>query len=119
MIAAIPPIPPIPAVGTPTPAAAAAGSTSSLAAASAASTAAPGVAPAGGGDFASTLGRALDQLQGVTSTADSTATAAATGQASLADLMVTSTQAQLETQLFTTVRDKAVTAYNQIIDMQA
>ena len=41
------------------------------------------------------------------------------GNASIADVTVASTNADLETQLVTAVRDKAVTAFNSIMDMSA
>ena len=44
---------------------------------------------------------------------------AASGNASIADVTVASTNADLETQLVTAVRDKAVTAFNSIMDMSA
>ncbi|MDA8061408.1 MAG: flagellar hook-basal body complex protein FliE [Actinomycetota bacterium] len=74
---------------------------------------------AGEGGFAASLGQAIDSLQSVTTAADTAATSAAAGQGNIAEVMVATSKAELETQLFTTIRDRAVSAYNQIIDMPA
>jgi flagellar hook-basal body complex protein FliE len=70
-------------------------------------------------DFASSLTRALDQLQSVTQTADHASLQAAAGQGSVAKLMVDATEASLETQLVTTVRDKAIAAFTQVMNLPA
>lgn len=75
-------------------------------------------APATDG-FAGSLGRAIDSLQAVTTAADTAATSAAAGQGNVAEVMVKTSEAEMETQLFTTIRDRAVSAYNQIINMPA
>jgi flagellar hook-basal body complex protein FliE len=101
MIPAIPPIPPVSTALTPTVAPAdAAGS-------------------AGASSFSDVLGNALNSLDATQQTATNLSLQAATGNASIADVTVASTQADLETQLVTSVRDKAVTAFNSIMDMQA
>lgn len=70
-------------------------------------------------DFASSLTRALDQLQSVTQTADQASVQAAAGQGNVAKLMVDATEASLETQLVTTVRDKAIAAFTQVMNLPA
>ena len=102
MIPAIPPIPPVGA--TPAPA-----------------SAAPVDATAGSGasSFSDVLGNALNSLDATQQTATNLSLQAATGNASIADVTIASTQADLETQLVTSVRDKAVTAFNSIMNMQA
>ena len=101
MIPAIPPIPPVSTALTPTVAPAdAAGS-------------------AGASSFSDVLGNALNSLDATQQTATNLSLQAATGNASIADVTVASTQADLETQLVTSVRDKAVTAFNSIMGMQA
>src|SRR3712207_3029533 len=81
---------------------------------------ASGAGGAGGADFASTLGRGLDNLQATQTKADDLAVQAATG--SLADVheyMIAATQAQLTTQLTVAVRNKALESFNEIMRMQA
>ena len=74
----------------------------------------------GGGDFASVLGKGLDSVSASQGKADSLAVQAATGQlVDPAALTVAMTQAQLMTQLMTTVQSKAVTSFNTIMGMQA
>src|SRR5271166_4004652 len=101
MIPAIPPIPPVSAALTP--AVAPAG--------------AAGVAESGASSFSDALGSAVDSLNTTQQTATNLSLQAATGNASIADVTVASTQADLATQLVTAVRDKAVTAFNSIMDM--
>jgi flagellar hook-basal body complex protein FliE len=85
-------------------------------------TASPSVADAGapsGGDFGNALTRGIDALQKTQATADNLATQAATG--SLADVtsyMIAANEANIATQLTTAVRDKAVAAFNSIMNMQ-
>ena len=102
MIPAIPAIPPIGAAG----------------ATSAAPVGASGAAGAGASSFSDVLGNALSSLDATQQTATNLSLQAATGNASIADVTVASTQADLETQLITSVRDKAVTAFNSIMNMQ-
>ena len=73
--------------------------------------------PATGGGFASVVGNAIDSLQGVQSAASSAEAATAAGQGSLTDTMIAATEASLETQVTTSVIDKALAAYNSVIQM--
>jgi flagellar hook-basal body complex protein FliE len=99
-------------------------------AASAASSAASGAAASGTGaaeaatgtsssSFSDVLGNAIDSLDSSQQAATNLSLQAATGNASIADVTVASTNADLETQLVTSVRDKAVDAFNSIMDMTA
>lgn len=72
-----------------------------------------------GSSFSDLLGNAIDSLNGAQQNATDLSLQAASGQASIADVTVASTEADLETQLVTAVRDKAVTSFNTIMDMQA
>jgi flagellar hook-basal body complex protein FliE len=116
-------IPVIPSIGS----AIAAGASQ---AASAASGAASGAAASGAGaaqattgtsssSFSDVLGNAIDSLDSSQQAATNLSLQAATGNASIADVTVASTNADLETQLVTSVRDKAVDAFNSIMDMSA
>ena len=79
-----------------------------------------GASAAGGADFAAVLGKGLDNVSAVQSNADGLAVQAATGTlVDPAALTVAMTQAQLMTQLMTTVSSKAVTSFNTIMGMQA
>jgi flagellar hook-basal body complex protein FliE len=81
---------------------------------------ATGANPTGGADFASALGRGLDNLQSTQAKADDLAVKAATG--SLTDVheyMIAATEASLTTQLTVAVRNKALDAFNDIMRMQA
>jgi flagellar hook-basal body complex protein FliE len=99
-------------------------------AAAAASGAASGAAASGTGaaeaatgtsssSFSDVLGNAIDSLDSSQQAATNLSLQAATGNASIADVTVASTNADLETQLVTSVRDKAVDAFNSIMDMSA
>jgi flagellar hook-basal body complex protein FliE len=99
-------------------------------AASAASGAASGAAASGTESAAATtgtsstsfsdlLGNAIDSLDSSQQAATNLSLQAASGNASIADVTVASTDADLETQLVTAVRDKAVDAFNSIMDMSA
>ena len=116
-------IPVIPSIGS----AIAAGASQ---AASAVSGAASGAAASGAGaaeattgtsssSFSDVLGNAIDSLDSSQQAATNLSLQAATGNASIADVTVASTNADLETQLVTAVRDKAVDAFNSIMDMSA
>ena len=115
----IPAIPAIPSVGSAVSAAAtqaapaAGGAAGDAGAAGAASS---GTAPT---SFADVLGNALDSLDATQQSATDLSLQAATGNASVADVTVASTEADLETQLVTAVRDKAVDAFNSVMNMQA
>jgi flagellar hook-basal body complex protein FliE len=84
---------------------------------------AAGTAAAGGStgvDFASALGKGMDAVTGAQANAENLAVQAATGQLTdPAQLTIATTQAQLMTQLATTLQSKAVTAFNTIMGMQA
>jgi flagellar hook-basal body complex protein FliE len=118
-------IPAIPSISS-----AIAAGTSQAASAASASGAASGAAASGTGaaeattgasssSFSDVLGNALDSLDSSQQAATNLSLQAATGNASIADVTVASTNADLETQLVTAVRDKAVTAFNSIMDMSA
>lgn len=70
-------------------------------------------------DFGSSLSSALDQLDTSHKTTDELARAAATGDLqSVEELMVSSTETQLATQLTVAVRNRAVESFNEIMRMQ-
>jgi flagellar hook-basal body complex protein FliE len=115
----IPAIPAITSIGSSISAAAgqvaASGTVGSTGAASATPSAA-GTTPA---SFSDALGNAIDSLSATQQSATNLSLQAATGNANIGDVTVASTEADLETQLVTAVRDKAVDAFNSIMDMQA
>jgi flagellar hook-basal body complex protein FliE len=77
-----------------------------------------GAQAAGGGGFVDALARGVDQLQGLQSTADGLAVAAATGDLTdVHDYMIAATQAQLATELTVAVRNKALEAFTEIMRM--
>jgi flagellar hook-basal body complex protein FliE len=66
------------------------------------------------------LGRGFDAVQGAQSNADSLAVQAATGALTdPAQYTIAATQAALMTQMATTLENKAVTAFNTVMGMQA
>ena len=68
--------------------------------------------------FGQTLVKALDGLQGTQTRADGLAVQAATGDlTNVHDYMIAATEASLATQLTVAVRNKAVEAFNQIMNM--
>ena len=90
----------------------------------------PGTIPGGGipvGDttaaantpsFGQTMTQALDSLSGAQAKADNLAVQAATGDlTNVHDYMIAATEASLATQLTVAVRNKAVEAFNQIMNM--
>jgi flagellar hook-basal body complex protein FliE len=79
--------------------------------------AASGVSAAGGGDFGNVIANALDNVQSVQNTASTQAAQAAAGQGNIADAMIATTEASVETQVTTAVTNKAVDAFNSIMDM--
>jgi flagellar hook-basal body complex protein FliE len=85
----------------------------------AATAAASGSPPAtGGADFAGALGRSMTGLEGLDRNASTLAVKAATGDLTdIHDYVIAATQAQLAAQLTTTVRNKAVDAFNEIMRM--
>ncbi len=118
MIPAIPSISSAIAAGSSQAATAASGAAASGAAASGtgAAEAATGTSSS---SFSNVLGNAIDSLDSSQQAATNLSLQAATGNASIADVTVASTNADLETQLVTAVRDKAVDAFNSIMDMSA
>jgi flagellar hook-basal body complex protein FliE len=121
----IPAIPAIPSVGSAVSAGATqAASGASAAGAAGAAAASPATGAASGAtsaptSFSDVLGNAIDSLDASQQSATNLSLQAAAGNANIADVTVASTEADLETQLVTTVRDKAVDAFNSIMDMQA
>jgi flagellar hook-basal body complex protein FliE len=72
-----------------------------------------------GADFASVLASSLDQLQGTQSKADGLATQAATGDLQdVHDYMIASNEASLATQMVVSIKNQAVSAFNEIMRMQ-
>ncbi|MDQ1504310.1 MAG: flagellar hook-basal body complex protein FliE [Actinomycetota bacterium] len=68
--------------------------------------------------FGQALTKALDGLQGAQAKADHLAVGAATGDlTNVHDYMIAATEASLATQLTVAVRNKAVEAFNQIMNM--
>lgn len=112
-------IPVIPSISS----AIAAGTSQAASAASGAAASGAGAAEATTGtsssSFSDVLGNAIDSLDSSQQAATNLSLQAATGNASIADVTVASTNADLETQLVTAVRDKAVDAFNSIMDMSA
>jgi flagellar hook-basal body complex protein FliE len=68
--------------------------------------------------FASVLASSIDSLQGAQKTADTLATQAATGDLKdVHDYMIASNEAALATEMFVTIKNKAVEAFNEIMRM--
>lgn len=77
----------------------------------------PGTA-ARGADFASAVGNGLKQVETLDRTATNKAVQAATGDLTdIHDYVIAATQAQTATELTTTVRNKALEAFNEIMRM--
>lgn len=75
-------------------------------------------ASAGTRSFGQTLTKALDGLSGMQTKADGLAIQAATGDlTNVHDYMIAATEASLATELTVAVRNKAVEAFNQIMNM--
>ena len=73
---------------------------------------------AGSQSFGQMMSKALESLQGTQTKADNLAVQAATGDlTNVHDYMIASTEASLATELTVAVRNKAVEAFNQIINM--
>ena len=86
--------------------------------ATAAAAASGSPAATGGADFAGALGRSMTGLEGLDRNASTLAVKAATGDLTdIQDYVIAATQAQLAAQLTTTVRNKAVDAFNEIMRM--
>lgn len=82
--------------------------------------AATGAASTSGTSFATALGNGLDAVTGAQQQADSLAVQASTGTlVDPAQYTIAATQAQLMTQLATTIESKAVAAFNTVMGMQA
>ena len=80
--------------------------------------AAEAAASAGTQRFDQTLTKALDGLSGLQTKADGLAVQAATGDlTNVHDYMIAATEASLATELTVAVRNKAVEAFNQIMNM--
>jgi flagellar hook-basal body complex protein FliE len=81
---------------------------------------ATGAASTSGASFATALGNGLDAVTGAQQQADSLAVQASTGTlVDPAQYTIAATQAQLMTQLATTIESKAVAAFNTVMGMQA
>ena len=75
-------------------------------------------AGAGGTSFANVLASSLDNLQGTQSKADGLAVQAATGNLKdVSDYMIASNEASLATDTVVTLKNQAVSAFNQIMGM--
>ena len=69
--------------------------------------------------FGDKLGGALENLQTTTNKSDDLAMQVATGDLTdIHDYMIAATQTELSTQMTVAVRNKAVDAFNQIMNMQ-
>ena len=116
-------IPAIPSISSAIAAGSSQAATAASGAASGAAASGTGAAEAATGtsssSFSDVLGNAIDSLDSSQQAATNLSLQAATGNASIADVTVASTNADLETQLVTAVRDKAVDAFNSIMDMSA
>ena len=81
-------------------------------------TSAPAASSTTGSDFAGILATSLDQLQSTQSKADNLATQAATGDLQdVHDYMIASNEASLATQMVVTIKNQAVSAFNEIMRM--
>ncbi len=73
---------------------------------------------AGTESFGQMMTKALDSLQGAQAKADRLAVSASTGDlTNVHDYMIAATEASLATQMTVAVRNKAVDAFNQIMNM--
>jgi flagellar hook-basal body complex protein FliE len=81
-------------------------------------TAAAPTGPVDDGGFAAVLAQGLERVQGLQSTADELGVQAATGDLQdVHDYTIAATQASLATELATTLRNKGVEAFNEIMRM--
>ena len=77
-----------------------------------------GTQSSSGADFASVLASSVDELQATQKTADSLATQAATGDLKdVHDYMIASNEAALATEMVVTIKNQAVSAFNEIMRM--
>ncbi len=73
----------------------------------------------GEGGFAKAVGDALNNVSALDNrVADASAQAATGDLSSVTDYMIASTEAQLATEITVAVRDRAITAFNDIMRMQ-
>lgn len=94
------------------------GATGSVGGASPASSGAGATAVGGStGGFSSVLGNAIDSLNTAQTTASTDEVKAAAGQGTLANTMIAATEASLDTQVATSLIDKALNAYTSIANM--
>jgi len=78
-----------------------------------------GVGSTSGTDFGNLLLDGIDKLQGLQNTSDGLAVQAATGdESAIHDYTIASTEASTATQLAVTLRNQAIGAFNQIMQMQ-
>jgi flagellar hook-basal body complex protein FliE len=112
-------IPAIPSISSAITASASQAATASSGAAASGASSAQATGGTSSTSFSNVLGNAIDSLDSSQQAATNLSLQAASGNASIADVTVASTEADLETQLVTAVRDKAVTAFNSIMDMSA
>lgn len=77
-----------------------------------------GTDPASGLDFGAVLGRSLQSLEATDAVAQSKAVAAATGDLNdVHDYVIAANQVQVATELTTTIRNKALEAFTDIMRM--
>jgi flagellar hook-basal body complex protein FliE len=74
-------------------------------------------AGAEGGDFGATLQRAMEQAVDIGRSADAASTQALLGQGSVTDVVLAVSRAELALQTATTLRDKVVAAYQDVMRM--
>jgi flagellar hook-basal body complex protein FliE len=78
-----------------------------------------GASDTGGTDFGSLVADGLDRLQGLQNTSSNLAVQAATGDLSaIHDYTIAATEASTATQLTVALRNQAIGAFNQIMQMQ-
>lgn len=101
MIPPITPIAPLP----PTPGAGAAGGVG-------------GAGGSGSGAFAQHVGNAINQVQQAQTQASNLEASAAAGQGNITDAMLAATKAQLQTQVTVALTNKAISAFNSVMNLQ-
>ncbi|MEM9652380.1 MAG: flagellar hook-basal body complex protein FliE [Actinomycetota bacterium] len=73
----------------------------------------------GGGGFTQAVGDALSNLNRLENAVEEASIKAATGDLdSVSDYMIAATEAQLATEITVAIRDRAITAFNDIMRMQ-